>query len=190
MGRIKSEIRILMIDDHEMFLAALRLLLEGEPGLVVVGQARNTKEALEAARQKPDIILLDLDLGSATGTDLLPDLMNVAEGARVLLLTGVVDARRHLDTICMGAMGIVHKLEPPSLLFKAIRKVHAGEAWLNRTMMANAMTRLHTPRKGVDPIAGKIASLTARELDVIAALGNGLRNKEIGERLFISEKTV
>jgi two-component system nitrate/nitrite response regulator NarL len=190
MSGIESNIRILLIDDHPIFLAGLRSFLQVEPGLLVIGEARNRNEALAAARQHPDIILLDLDLGSESGADLLPDLMKVADGARVLLLTGVVDPESHLHGVCLGAMGVVHKLEAPDILVKAIRKVHAGEVWLNRTMIASAMIRLQVAHKKPDPTANKIASLTARELEVIAALGEGLRNREIGQRLFISEKTV
>lgn len=186
----ETPIRILLIDDHEMFLVGLRLLLHSEPGLVVIGEARSRSEALDVAHQQPDIILLDLDLGSHSGTDLLAELLNIAPHARVLLLTGTVDPDRHLQAICQGAMGMVHKVEAPSLLLKAIRKVHAGEAWLNRAVVASAMTRLQTQSKKPDPIATKIATLTPREIEVIAALGEGLNTKEIGERLFISDKTV
>ena len=189
--RDTSAIRILLIDDHEIFLASLRLLLQGDSGLTVIGEARNRDEALEAARRHPDVILLDLDLGSESGADLLPDLMKIAEGARVLLLTGVIDSDLHLRTVCRGAMGIVCKFEAPSLLLKAIRKVYAGEAWLNRTLVARAMTQLQTIHcKKADPEEAKIASLTSRELEVIALIGEGRRNKAIGERLYISEKTV
>lgn len=183
-------IQILLIDDHKIFLAGLRSLLQNESGMNVMGEARNRSEALEAAGRQPDIILLDLDLGAETGEDLLPELLKVAENARVMLLTGITDSDLHLRAVCLGAMGIVHKLEAPEILVKAIRKVFDGEVWLNRAIVATAMTRLQAPRRKADPTVAKIASLTTRELDVIAALGEGRRNKEIGERLFISEKTV
>jgi len=93
--------------------------------------------------------------------------------------------------VCLGAIGVVLKLEAARILTKAIRKVHAGEAWLNRTMVANAMSELQTKeRKDRDPEQSKIASLTARESEIIALIGEGLRNKAIAERLYISEKTV
>jgi len=187
----KSGIRILIIDDHEIFLAGLRLMLEAEPGLAVIGEARTRNEALQALRYLPDIILLDLDLGAESGTDLLPDLLKIDGSHRVLVLTGVANPELHLRAVCLGAIGIVHKLDAPRLLFKAIRKVHAGEAWLNPTMVASAMVQLqgHKPRN-IDPEADKISSLTAREREVIALIGEGQRNKAIGERLYISEKTV
>ena len=187
----KSGIRILIIDDHEIFVAGLRLMLEAEPGLTVIGEARTRNEALQALRHLPDIILLDLDLGAETGTDLLPDLVKSNGSHRVLVLTGVANPELHLRAVCLGAIGIVHKLDAPRLLFKAIRKVHAGEAWLNPAMVASAMAQLqgHKPQN-IDPEADKISSLTAREREVIAAIGEGQRNRAIGERLYISEKTV
>ena len=187
-----SEIRILLIDDHEIFLAGLRLLLEAEPDLRVVGEARNRKEALDvAAHNALDVILLDLNLGAQSGIDLLPDLTKATPRARILVLTASNDRGLHLRAVRLGAIGIVHKLEAPRLLLKAIRKVYAGEAWLNRALVTNAVTHLQADeRKPKDPEVSKIATLTARELEVIALIGEGLRNKAIGERLYISEKTV
>jgi DNA-binding NarL/FixJ family response regulator len=184
-----SPIRILLIDDHELFLAGLQSLLRNESGLLVVGTARNRKEAVhEAQRGQPHVILLDLDLGSESGLDCLPDLLKSAEGAKILVVTGGSDPELHLRAVCMGALGVVLKVESPNTLVKAIRKIHAGEAWMNRRLMASAMTQLQGGK--ADPDDVRIASLTAREREVISSLGEGRRNKEIAERLFISEKTV
>jgi len=187
-----TSIRILMVDDHELFLSGMRSMIETEPGLSVIGQAVNQTAALEAARLRPDIILLDLDLGSQLAVDFLPDLLRVGESSRIVVVTGVPDPVLHLHAIRLGAMGVVMKVEAASMLFKAIRKVHAGEVWLKGSMMATVMTEfVHMPSKRhEDPETVKIASLTERELEVIALLGEGRRNKQIGERLFISEKTV
>ena len=185
-------ISILLIDDHEIFLAGLRLLLEDQPDLHVIGEARTRKEALDlAATNSPDVILLDLDLGAQSGIDLLPDLTKATRRARILVLTALTDRELHLRAVCLGAVGIVHKLEAPRLLLKAIRKVYAGEAWLNRALVTSAVTHLQADEhKPKDPDVSKIATLTARELEIIALIGEGPRNKAIGERLYISEKTV
>jgi DNA-binding NarL/FixJ family response regulator len=184
-------IRILLVDDHELFLAGLRSILRGEPELVVIGEAHNGNEALEAARGQPDIVLLDLDLGEENGLDLLPDLLDAAAGGHVLALTGLADPDIHVQAVCRGALGVVHKMAAPNLLVKAIRKVHAGEVWMNPAMVAAAMSQLQArQRRKADPDAEHIASLTSRELEVIALIGEGRRNKDIGDRLFISEKTV
>jgi two-component system nitrate/nitrite response regulator NarL len=185
-------IRILMVDDHEMFRAGIRALLRDEPGLTVVAEAGNKSEALEAARSQPDIILLDLDLADDNALEFLPALMHAAGDAHVLVVTGVPDPELHVRAVCLGAMGVVHKLEAPNQLLKAIRKVHGGEAWLSRSLVASAMKELHRVRQPAKagPDETRIANLTSRELEVIRLIGEGRRNKTIGEQLFISEKTV
>ena len=187
-----ATIRILVIEDQELFLAGLRSLIQSECGLTVVGQAHNRTEALRAARAQPDVILLDLDFGSENSLDFLPDLLKVARTARVLAVTGIPDPELHLHAVRLGAMGIVLKAQSAEVLLKAIRKVHAGEVWLNRSMVTSVINRLVDARatQKVDQEADKIASLTGRELQVIGLVAEGRRNKQIGERLFISDKTV
>src|SRR5947199_9128201 len=109
-----SGIRILLVDDHEIFLAGLRLLLKNEPDLNVIGEARNKAEAFQAVRNLPDVILLDLDLGAEMATDFLPDLVKAGEPARVLVLTGAPDPQLHLKAVCLGAIARGYKLDPPT----------------------------------------------------------------------------
>ncbi len=185
-------IRILLVDAHTLFLAGLCCLMRDEPGLTVVGQAVNAAEAIACARTRPDVIIIDLVLGSENSLDFLSDLIEAGEGARVLVVTGVSDPQCHLRAVQLGAMGVVLKTESPGCLFKAIRKVHTGEMWLNRSMMASAMAEAFraTAAKKPDPESAKIANLSSRERQVIVMLSQGLKNKEIANRLFISEKTV
>jgi DNA-binding NarL/FixJ family response regulator len=183
-------IRIAIVDDHEIFITGLKLFLQTDPKFIVVAQGRNSDEAIKAAAERPDIIILDLMLGAENGLDVLPELIKIAREARILILTGVGDAETQIRAICLGASGVINKVDPPHLLLKAIHKVHAGEIWLNRTMTATAVMQLQAANSKIDPEAAKIATLTARELEVVSALGEGLRNKEIAERLCISEKTV
>ena len=109
-----------------------------------------------------------------------------------MIVTGVLDSELQLRAVRMGAMGIVLKTEPASNMVKAIRKVHSGEVWLRRSMLAAVVTGIlrESPTKPADPESLKIATLTSRELEVITLIGQGMRNKNIGERLFISETTV
>jgi DNA-binding NarL/FixJ family response regulator len=188
---LSDAVRILLVDDHLILRSGLRMLLEKQPGFAVVGEAANRQEALEiAAREKPDIVLLDLDLGDEQGLDFLPDLLEVTDGkARVLLLTGSHDAESHARAVRTGALGVVHKERAPDSLITAIKKVHAGEVWLERTMVATALTGIWA-RPQEDPEVEKIASLTPREHEVIALIGQGLRNQQIADRLVISEATV
>jgi DNA-binding NarL/FixJ family response regulator len=186
----KDEIRILIVDHHQLVRTGLRMLIETVPGMKVVGKAANRSEALAlAASKKPNLILLEIDLGSEDGLDFLPELREVATNARVLILTGVKEIETHLRAARLGAVGLVLKEHDGEVLLKAIKKVHQGEVWLDRSMMSSLLNEMTAPDK-VDPDAARIASLTDREQGVIALIAEGLKNKQIAERLFISETTV
>jgi DNA-binding NarL/FixJ family response regulator len=186
-----SAIRVMLIEDHAVVRAGLRLLIESRPGLLVIGEAANHTDALAlASRERPDIILLDLDLGAESGLDLLPKLLALAGQVRVLILTGVRDVEAHRQAIRQGAMGLVLKEQAPEALLKAIEKVHAGEVWLDRTMAARLLGEMAAGRVGPANVATRIATLTERERDVIALASKALKNKQIGERMAISETTV
>jgi DNA-binding NarL/FixJ family response regulator len=182
-----------LIDDHAVVRMGLRLLLESQPGFIVSGEAANRAEALaQAAATAPDIILLDLDLGEDNGIDLLPALRTTAPAARVILLTGMRDTEQHRRAVRMGAMGLVLKDQALTVLLTAITKVAAGEAWLDPTMVASVLTEMAQARAigQPDPEAARFALLTAREREVIALIGEGLPNKQISQRMSISETTV
>jgi DNA-binding NarL/FixJ family response regulator len=188
-----TAIRILLVDDHKVMRLGLRLLIENQPGLTVIGEASGRNDALEIAeREQPDIILLDLTLPGTDGIDLIPELLAVAGKARILILTGVVEPEAHTRAMHLGAMGVVLKEKAPEVLIKAIQKVHDGEIWLDRVMVANVFSERERAREAQrkDPEASKIATLTGREREVIALVGEGLRNRQIADRLFISEGTV
>lgn len=185
-------IRVLIVDDHAVVRAGLRMLIESQPGLTVVGEAGNGAEALAAAREQPDIILLDLALGEDNALDFLPKLLATAPRARVLILTGMHDPELHRRAARLGAVGLVFKEQAPETLLKAIEKVHAGEVWLERTMTASLLSEMAYAgeTRQAYPEAPRIAALTGQERKVIALLGEGLKNREIAERLFIREVTV
>lgn len=185
-------IRVLIVDDHAVVRAGLRMLLESGPGMSVVGEAGNRTEALAAAREQPDVVLLDLDLGGDSALDFLPELLATAPRARVLVLTGVRDPELHRRAVRLGAMGLVFKEQAAETLFKAIEKVHAGEIWLGHAMTASLLGEMARAREVQlpNPAVAKIAALTGREREIIALLGEGLKNKQIAGRLFISEVTV
>jgi len=166
------------------------MLIEHDQRMQVVAQAGNKGEALErAASAHPDVIILDLVLGDEDGLSFLPELCQASPTSRVLVLTGVQNPDAHRRAIRRGAMGIVLKEHAADQLLKAIMKVNDGEVWIERSMMGSMIQEFNKPAM-VDPEIAKIESLTDREREVIALIGEGLKNKQVGERLFISETTV
>jgi len=186
----RPPITIMIIDDHVVIRSGLRMLIEHDQRMAVVAQAGNRLEALERATSaRPDVIILDLLLGDDDGLSFLPELCQASPNSRVLVLTGVQNPDSHRRAIRRGAMGIVLKEHAAEQLLKAIMKVHEGEVWIERSMMGSMIQELNKPTH-VDPELTKIESLTDREREVISLIGEGLKNKQVGERLFISETTV
>ncbi|MBA3716285.1 MAG: response regulator transcription factor [Pyrinomonadaceae bacterium] len=188
-----NPIRVMIVDDHPIVSAGLRMLLESDPALSVVGEAGNSAAALAlAVETQPDVILLDLDLGGESGLDILPQLLSVTEKARVIILTGLRAPETHHRALQLGAMGLVFKEKTSEILIKAIRRVHAGEVWFDRSMMGTALSKMSRAREAyeLDPEVARIESLTDRECEVIMLVGEGLKNKQIAGRLYISETTV
>jgi two-component system nitrate/nitrite response regulator NarL len=186
-------IKIIMIDRDRLVREGLRMLMLGQPGLQLVAETDNGSEGrLLAEREQPDVILLALQLGAEKGLDILPSLLTSSNGARVLVLTHVEDPEEHREAMLLGAMGVVQKEAGFEVLLKAIEKVHAGEVWYDRSKMGGVLRDIQRngQSKKLDPVAAKIGTLTRREHEVIALISEGLKNRDIGERLFISETTV
>ena len=187
---IGKQIRILLVDDHQLVRQGLRLLIENKGDIMVVGEAADRAEAIaRTGLEQPDIILLELDLDGSSGLDFLPDLLSSSPGARVIVLTGVRDREAHRQAVRLGAMGLVLKDQGSDVLLRAIERVHAGEAWLDHRMTASVIAEISRPRK-VNAEAAKIASLTEREREIITVVCDGLKSKQIAQKLFISEATV
>jgi len=184
------QIRIMIVDDHAVIRAGLRMLIEHDQTMNVVAMAGNRVEALRlAASEQPDIIILDLLLGDDDGLAFLPELCETSPKSRVLVLTGVQNPDSYRGSIRRGAMGIVLKEQAAEVLLKAIKKVSEGQVWIDRSLMVE-MIQEFNKSSSADPEQAKIAALTDREREVIMLVGEGLKNKSIAERLFISETTV
>jgi DNA-binding NarL/FixJ family response regulator len=187
-----QRIRILIIDDQLVVREGLRLLIENHPGLKIAAMAGNRSEALEMIKREVfDLIILNLELEGTSALSFIPQLREVADKARVLALTSLRNPQIHQAAVQSGAMGVVLKEDAADLLIKAIEKVHYGEVWLDRlslgTLLWHLTSRVHDP---IDPQVKKISSLTDREREVIRLIAEGLKNKQIADRLFISQTTV
>ena len=166
------------------------MLIDQNPAMKVIGLAGNRSEALAlAASEQPNLIILDILLGDEDGLTFLPELRKAATNARVLVLTGMRGGESQRRAMLAGAMGVVLKDHAAEVLIKAINKVHQGEVWLDRSLMGSVLDEM-TQAPEIDPAKARIASLTDREREVIALIAVGLKNKQIGQRLFISETTV
>jgi two-component system nitrate/nitrite response regulator NarL len=186
-----SQLRILIVDDQLMVRAGLARLLE-DAGMKVVAMAGNRAEAIAtAAREKPDVILLELEVDGEDSLRFVPEIREAAANARVLILTGVRKQEGHQRAVQVGAVGVIFKHQEPEVLIKAVRKVHAGEVWLDRATMGNLFSEMTRKKSdGRDPDETRKESLTEREHQVISLIAEGLKNKQIAQRLFISETTV
>lgn len=186
-------IKVVIVDDHALVRAGLRMLIDNEPDMQVIGEAGSCAEGISLISQiQPNLIILDLDINGESSLDVLPDFVAATSGkARVLILTGMRDAEAHARAARLGASGLVLKEKAAEVLIKAVRRVNAGEIWFDRTMINSLvleMTRRDSEK--TDPETLKIATLTDRERQIITLLGEGLKNKFIAARLFISETTV
>jgi DNA-binding NarL/FixJ family response regulator len=188
-----KSIRVLLLDYHALVREGFRLMINSRPGLQVVGETGSASEALQLSRElEPDVILLELNLDGNLNTEIINQLTEAPSRSRIILVTGINENQIHQHAIQKGAMGVVRKTEPGSVLLKAIEKVHAGEVWIDRAMMADVLTNLWRTQ---DDDAGdydkeKIAQLSKREREIIRLIGQGLKNRQIADKLSISEITV
>ncbi len=186
-----NEIRVILIDDHSIVREGLRMIIENDSEIEVVGETENMTDALRLiSREKPDVVLLDLDLGKESSLDTMQEIFRESENSRVLVLTGVLDENQHKRAMRKGAQGILLKNRAGGTLLKAIKKVHQGEAWLDRTLTAKLFCDNNEDKDLDDEEQAKINSLTNREREIVKLIAEGLVNKEIAARLFIGEKTV
>jgi NarL family two-component system response regulator LiaR len=181
---MSSAIRLVIVDDHSVVREGLRAFLRLQEGIDVVGEAAGADEAVRvAAAAAPDVVLLDLVMPDGDGIGAIRRLLEVAPGARVLVLTSFADDAQIFAAMAAGAAGYLLKDVDPAALAEGIRDVHAGRPALHPSVAARLMRRESSPA----PTHGDI---TAREHDVLRLVVEGLPNKQIAQRLGIGEKTV
>lgn len=184
-------ITVFLVDDHEVVRRGLVDLLGSDPELSVVGEAGSVAEAkarIPAAR--PDVAVLDVRLPDGNGIDLCRDLLATHDELRCLILTSFTDEQSMLDAILAGASGYVVKDIRGMELAQAIKEVGSGKSLLDNRAAAALMSKLRQDTHTADGEDPRLHDLSATERTLLELLGEGLTNREIGQRMFLAEKTV
>lgn len=185
-------IRLVIADDHPIFLKGLRALLESEPGYEIVGEARNGAEAVQLAQTlKPDVLLLDVAMPGVTGLGALEKLAAAAVNVKTILLTAAIEKSAVVTALQLGARGVVLKESATQVLFKCIQAVMRGQYWVGSEGVAGLIEALREMMAGgEDQARKKQFGLTKRENEIVAAIVSGLANRDIAKKFTISEDTV
>ncbi|MCX5587642.1 response regulator [Streptomyces erythrochromogenes] len=185
-GRSGSRIRVLLVDDHQVVRRGLRTFLEVQEDIEVVGEASDGDEGIARAEElRPDVILMDVKMPGTDGIEALRRLRELANPARVLVVTSFTEQRTVVPALRAGAAGYVYKDIDPDALAGAIRSVHAGHVLLQPEVAQALLSQ-----DGQGSTAGRPGSLTDREREVLGLIADGRSNREIARALVLSEKTV
>ncbi|WP_328436760.1 response regulator transcription factor [Streptomyces sp. NBC_00444] len=185
-----NPIRVFLLDDHEVVRRGVHDLLNDEPDITVVGEAANVAQALvRVPALRPQVAVLDVRLPDGDGVTVCRELRSQMPELACLMLTSFDDEEALLDSIMAGASGYVLKQIQGSDLVSAVRTVAAGQSLLDPSATARLMARL---RQGQEPAPepDALPGLTDREREILALIGEGLTNRQIGQRLYLAEKTV
>jgi two-component system, NarL family, nitrate/nitrite response regulator NarL len=196
---VKNKIRIVVADDHPIFRDGLCRLLALEEDFEIVAQAHDGREVLQVLQEhEPDILLLDLKMPNLDGLGTLQRLQASRNQTKVIVLTASEDKSEFVQAVKFGTSGIVLKQTATELLIKSIRKVHAGEIWLDSNTTAEVMRQFASPEESPMPAAPPTPTtrererspLSQREREIVSLVAQGFKNKEMAEKMFISEQTV
>lgn len=191
-----GQIRVLIVDDHAMVRQGLRTFLELQdslaPGITVVGEAENGVQAVQLAeKMQPDIVLLDLVMPQMDGIQAMAKILACSSASRIIILTSFGEEDKVLPAIRAGAQGYLLKDIPPDQLAHAIREVHLGNVQLHPEAAKQLMAAVAAQEVSMNQfVTGSHGELTEREQEVLARIADGLSNREIADKMFISEKTV
>lgn len=198
-GSAARRIRIMIADDHTIFRDGLRRLLDLQADFEIVGEARDGRETMEMVdRLKPDVLLLDIRMPGIDGLSALQRLSASSTSTKVIILTASDDKNEFVQAVKYDCSGIVLKHTATDLLIKSIRKVYEGEIWLDTHTTAAVMRQFAMQSSGAvapqQPSYGKQnrerSPLSNREREIVVLVAQGYKNKEIADKMFISEQTV
>jgi len=181
-------VHLALADDHPIILSGLEGLFRMEPDFQVVARCINGEETLAAVREhRPDILILDLRMPRGDGLEILRALRREKLPTKVVLLAAALEEEEILEALRLGVRGLVVKELAPQLLVECVRKVHAGEQWLEKQLSSRVLEMLLRREAG-----GRAGSsvLTPREIEIVRLVASGLRNRELARRLGLSEGTV
>ena len=192
MAKTAPAVRILIADDHPIFRAGLRQVLESQKGFQVVGEAADGEQTIKLVGQlKPDILVLDMSMPRLTGMETLQRLSAASDPVRAIVLTVEIDPPQIIEALQMGAWGIVLKDSAAQFLVSSIQAAMVGQYWIGHEKVSDLMKAFRERFPQV--LAGaqkKTFGLTPRELDIVAKIVVGYTNKDIAREFSISEDTI
>jgi len=188
----KTTIKVAVVDDHPLYRQGVIRLLEPETDLTMVAEGTNGMEAiLLIERYQPDVLLLDLKMPVMDGLQALNEISKRRLNARVIIMISNDERDKAVRAVRLGARGILFKDADPTLLAKSIRKVYAGEVWIDNPILSQALESLLTrPTASSAPAESHDSKLSNREMEVVRCVAMGLRNKEVADKLGVTEATV
>jgi DNA-binding NarL/FixJ family response regulator len=182
-----TPIKVFLLDDHEIVRRGVKELLEGEPDISVIGEAGTAASALaRIPALKPNVAVLDVRLPDGDGVSVCREIRSRMPEVACLMLTSFGDDEALFDAIMAGAAGYVLKQIRGTDLVGAVRTIAAGQSLLDPAAAARVMARMRDESLRSDPLA----ALTGQERKILELIGEGLTNRQIGERMFLAEKTV
>ncbi len=190
-GTSRRPITVLIADDQQMVRRGFRVILETEPGITVVAEAGDGREAVELARRyAPVLALLDIRMPVMDGLQAARDILSLSLRTRVLILT-TFDADEYVyEALRAGASGFLLKDAPADQLITAVRSIAAGDALIDPVITRRLIARFALAARGPAGLPGELSQLTARELEVLRLVARGLSNIEIARELVVEENTV
>jgi DNA-binding NarL/FixJ family response regulator len=190
-GRVTGSVRVLVVDDHQMFADALVALLEVEDGVEVIGAVGSGEEALDVCGPgRPDVVLMDIDLPGMDGIQATRGVLRICPEAKVVGISAMRDPQLLARAVAAGASGFVPKTRAAEELIRAVRAAAAGEMVLPEGDLAPVLERLRNGAERSSDVDARFATMTRREIEVLQAFTDGLSTDEVAARFRIGVRTV